>query len=271
VWLGDLPVAVMKPKTGGFDIFYVWTDNLGTPRQITDITNQSRWEWPNADPFGNNLPNENPAGLGAFNYNLRFPGQYYDVEKGSNYNYFRDYDPAIGRYVESDPIGLQGGLETYSYAFSDPLGADDSTGLLPDTCLLCIVYAEAGGTSDDCQQAVAAVVFNRMGDSRHFPGQNTPCLVASHRDSRGGLEFNAYGGSRYRHCSTACQTRKERYAADRAFFNSADPFRDNTNNSTYFHDRRIPTPKWISRAIKSGHMVEQRVPGCTSFRFYRIK
>jgi len=129
VWLGDLPVAVLKPKTGGFDVFYVWTDHLGTPRQITDTANQSRWEWPNADPFGNNLPNENPAGLGTFEYNLRFPGQYYDVEKGSNYNYFRDYDPIIGRYVESDPKGLRGGYNTYGYVQAQPLIAIDALGL----------------------------------------------------------------------------------------------------------------------------------------------
>ncbi len=121
IWLGDLPVAVVKPKApSGFDVFYIWTDNLGTPRQITDATNQSRWEWPSADPFGNNQPNENPGGLGAFNYNLRFPGQYYDAEKASNYNYFRDYDPGIGRYVESDPIGLKGGLNTYGYVGRKP-------------------------------------------------------------------------------------------------------------------------------------------------------
>src|SRR6185312_5944127 len=84
--------------------------------------------WPNADPFGNNLPNENPAGLGVFTYNLRFPGQYYDAEKASNYNYFRDYDPAIGRYVESDPIGLKGGLNTYVYGQGDPLRYTDPTG-----------------------------------------------------------------------------------------------------------------------------------------------
>ncbi len=130
IWLGDLPVAVLKPKTGGFDVFYVWADHLGTPRQITDTLNQSRWEWPNADPFGNNVPNENPAGLGTFSYNLRFPGQYYDSEKGSNYNYFRDYDPGIGRYVESDPIGLEGGLTTYGYVLASPLGNADPTGEL---------------------------------------------------------------------------------------------------------------------------------------------
>jgi len=130
VWLGDLPVAVIKPNATGSDLFYVWADNLGTPRQVSDAANQSRWEWPNSDPFGNNAPNENPSALGAFAYNLRFPGQYYDQETGKHYNYFRDYDPAIGRFVESDPIGLLGGLSTYSYVRSSPLTRSDALGLL---------------------------------------------------------------------------------------------------------------------------------------------
>ena len=52
----------------------------------------------------------------------------YDVEKGSNYNYFRDYDPSIGRYVESDPIGLRGGINTYGYVVDDPLASVDPSG-----------------------------------------------------------------------------------------------------------------------------------------------
>jgi RHS repeat-associated protein len=131
VWLGDLPVAVVKPNAASFEVFYIWTDNLGTPRLITDTANQSRWEWPNADPFGNNLPDEDPAGLGAFAYNLRFPGQYYDAEKGSSYNYFRDYDPSIGRYIESDPIGLRAGLNTYAYVGARPLQLVDRLGREP--------------------------------------------------------------------------------------------------------------------------------------------
>jgi len=131
VWLGDLPVAVLKPNATSFDVFYIWSDNLGAPREITDTVNQERWEWPNADPFGNIPPNENPAGLGTFTYNLRFPGQYYDAEKASNYNNYRDYDPSIGRYVESDPIGLVGGINTYAYVYNRPLVLQDWLGLAP--------------------------------------------------------------------------------------------------------------------------------------------
>jgi RHS repeat-associated protein len=86
------------------------------------------WRW-DSDPFGTTLANENPSGLGVFSYGLRFPGQYYDSETGLHYNYFRDYDPATGRYIESDPIGLEGGVNTYSYAQSSPALNADSSGL----------------------------------------------------------------------------------------------------------------------------------------------
>ena len=112
VWLADTPVASVRPVApSGFAVFYIWADHLNTPRVVSDAANQVRWEWANANPFGAHLPNENPGGAGAFNFNLRFPGQYYGGETGLHYNYFRDYDPGIGRYVQSDPIGLKGGTE----------------------------------------------------------------------------------------------------------------------------------------------------------------
>jgi RHS repeat-associated protein len=70
-----------------------------------------------------------PATTGTTTNNLRFPGQYEDVETGTYYNYFRDYDPATGRYVQSDPIGLKGGINTFGYVRSLPLKLVDPQGL----------------------------------------------------------------------------------------------------------------------------------------------
>jgi RHS repeat-associated protein len=64
----------------------------------------------------------------VFAYNLRYPGQYFDGETGLSYNYFRDYDPQVGRYVESDPIGLKGGINTYDYVKDRPTNSADPTG-----------------------------------------------------------------------------------------------------------------------------------------------
>jgi RHS repeat-associated protein/uncharacterized repeat protein (TIGR02543 family) len=141
LWLGDLPVAVLKPATNQAvtpDLYYIHADHLGTPRAITRPTNNKvMWTW-ESEVFGNSLPDPNPSGLGTFVFNLRFPGQYYDAETGLFYNGFRDYDPATGRYSESDPIGLQGGINTYAYVGGDPVNAIDPDGkfaqvLIPGT------------------------------------------------------------------------------------------------------------------------------------------
>ncbi|MBY0266581.1 MAG: DUF2778 domain-containing protein [Burkholderiales bacterium] len=120
-------------------MYFVHTDHLNTPRLITSDTGQPVWRWDNDDPYGNNAPNENPAGAGQFICNLRLPGQYFDAELNTHYNYFRDYDPATGRYVQSDPIGLTGGINTYAYVGNNPLLFSDPSGLL-------CVYSQSQGS-----------------------------------------------------------------------------------------------------------------------------
>lgn len=124
VYFQGAPVAVLQ----GTDEYYAHTDHLGTPRIVTD-GDTVIWRW-ESDPFGTTTVQEDPDGDSTlFTYNLRFPGQYYDDETGSHYNYYRDYDPSIGRYMQSDPIGLAGAMNTYSYGASNPIRMIDPYGL----------------------------------------------------------------------------------------------------------------------------------------------
>jgi len=104
---------------------------LNTPRLITDSNGNAVWQWDSSDPFGDNIPNQSPNGTGnQFVFNLRFAGQYYDQETGTYYNGFRNYDPVTRRYLESDPIGLDGGqFSTYAYAGGNPIRFRDPYGL----------------------------------------------------------------------------------------------------------------------------------------------
>jgi len=130
VYAADTLVGLFR----GTEFYAVHFDHLNTPRWVKKATlpYQTVWHWP-LTPFGDNLPEENPSGLGNFEFNLRFAGQYFDKETNLHYNYFRDYDPSIGRYIQSDPIGLVGGINTYAYVNGNPLSFSDSLGLFTIT------------------------------------------------------------------------------------------------------------------------------------------
>lgn len=126
------PVALDRPVTGSpgsWSVYPILTDQLGTPRQILDPTTGSPvWEWEAKEPFGNELPNQTISGT-SFIYRGRFPGQVFDPETGLVHNGFRDYDPVVGRYIQSDPLGLAAGWNTYAYVGGNPLYYDDPLGL----------------------------------------------------------------------------------------------------------------------------------------------
>ena len=103
-------------------VFYVHNDHLGTPQAITDQSQHIVWQ-ATYTPFG-----QATIITQTLENNIRFPGQYYDQETQLHYNYFRYYDPSLGRYITSDPIGLAGGVNTYGYAYQNSLKYIDPTG-----------------------------------------------------------------------------------------------------------------------------------------------
>ncbi|WP_018275332.1 RHS repeat-associated core domain-containing protein [Teredinibacter turnerae] len=112
------------------ELYFVHNDHLNTPQMLTDQNGQVVWKVESQTPFGVVETNDDVDGDGqAIEFNLRFPGQYYDSETGLSYNYFRDYDPSLGRYLQSDPIGLRGGLNTYAYVSGNSLKYYDPFGL----------------------------------------------------------------------------------------------------------------------------------------------
>lgn len=131
LWLGGQPVGLVKGGT----LYWVSADHLGRPEIVTDAAKQVVWRAENR-AFDRGVVLDQIGG-----YNLGFPGQYHDAESGLAHNGFRDYEPTLGRYIQSDPIGLAGGISTYSYAMNSPVTLVDELGLDATVCL----YSGAGG------------------------------------------------------------------------------------------------------------------------------
>lgn len=135
IYVGSMPVAMIENN----QVYYIHTDHLGAPQKVTDTRQKIVWDRV-AEPFGETMQilgpvndnrgrNAQPTrGSTTVTLNLRFPGQYHDEETGLDYNYFRTYDPTVGRYTQSDPIGLAGGLNTFGYAVQNPVNFVDPNG-----------------------------------------------------------------------------------------------------------------------------------------------
>ena len=103
---------------------YYQNDHLGTPQRLIDKQGITVWQ-ASYDAFGKATVNINTV-----ENNLRFAGQYFDSESSLHQNWFRDYDPETGRYLERDPVGLRGGINTYAYVMGNPVMGMDPWGLI---------------------------------------------------------------------------------------------------------------------------------------------
>ncbi|KQO19472.1 hypothetical protein ASF16_05640 [Acidovorax sp. Leaf78] len=142
IWLptanGPMPIAVV----GEGRQYAVHADHLNTPRRLTQEDGKVAWQWAYS-AFGEDAPTAaasrftsattNPTtgstAVPLVQYNLRYPGQYFDEESGLHYNHFRSYDSKSGRYTQADPIGLEGGWNRFGYVEGSPLSAIDPNGL----------------------------------------------------------------------------------------------------------------------------------------------
>ncbi|WHI47267.1 RHS repeat-associated core domain-containing protein [Microbulbifer sp. VAAF005] len=119
------PIQVVDTKGS----YTVYSDHLDTPRLLINSDGEAIWR-STRSVFGEAVIDGDVDGDGYIvTFNIRFPGQYYDGESGLSYNYFRNYDPALGRYIQGDPLGLYGGLNIFTYANQNPVMLIDPNGL----------------------------------------------------------------------------------------------------------------------------------------------
>lgn len=149
-------------RTAVGQVYYYQNDHLGTPQRMVRSNGAVVWQ-AYYSAFG-----EEEIVTEVVQNNLRFPGQYFDSETGLHHNYFRDYDPALGRYIQSDPIGLSGGVNLYGYVKQNPL-----------------VYIDPEGTVFFLAPAVMSAVMGALNSWN-------PCLSLS--DQIGSMALGAAAG-----------------------------------------------------------------------------
>ena len=126
-------------RISGGQVGAIHDDQVGRPEAVTDASQSIVWR-------AQNFPFTQSVVVANVSLNLGFPGQYYDAERWTWNNGYRDYNAGLGRYLESDPIGLNGGVNTYAYVGNDPLSFTDRLGLRADTDLC------AGMSAQGCMQ-----------------------------------------------------------------------------------------------------------------------
>jgi len=181
IYVGTQPVATLA--TGAFS--YLHTDHLGTPLLATSGTQAVVWSAGDYQPFGTT-----GTVTGTITQNLRLPGQYFDAESAFYHNGFRDYMPNLGRYLESDPVGLVGGLDTYLYGnanpgvFTDP---DGTTSLTPED-----IFNPDGTISEQGVQNSRMIIPNSQLNNPEIPAGFNKYSTQTYSTSSGKYQTHFY-------------------------------------------------------------------------------
>jgi RHS repeat-associated protein len=173
------------------NLVYLHSDQIGLPQKITDATQAIVWDRVQ-DPFGRQV---SLASSGGIDTSLRFPGQQADPDTGFAYNYFRDYDPTLGRYVQADPIGLAGGINRYAYAKGNPLTRIDPRGLDPESCDSAFVdcQREWDDAYDLCEEELSKPNPNRSITGGHMTLEGCAKGLVSERCGGNRIDWGKLG------------------------------------------------------------------------------
>jgi RHS repeat-associated protein len=182
IYLNGRPIGEINPTNG--KLYFTHTDRLGTPQTLTDSTQSVAWTT-TYQPFGATNLITGPL----LTQSLRFPGQQFDPETGYSHNGFRDYADGLTRYVQTDPIGLAGGMNTYQYAGENPFKNIDRRGLCAeDFCVgeialttAIVRYAYSAATIAN-QSAVFGILFG-YGVESLPEAEEVPALTGSEAES----------------------------------------------------------------------------------------